>query len=46
MIINMCSSIALAELVRFHIFLQRRGISTLDYLREQDKVAKESKIKI
>jgi len=45
-VVNLGCSVALGELVRFHIFIQSIDITTLEYLRKKEKVSKISKINI
>ena len=41
---NLCSILGVSELLRFHIYLKCKNITTLDYLKLKDKVRRESKI--
>jgi len=45
-VVNLGTGLALGELVRLHIYLQIRGITTLEYLIEKDEVSKISKVKV
>lgn len=43
---NIIACIPLSELIRFHIQIIYQGISTLDYLRQNDEVSKVSKVNV
>ena len=43
---NIIACLPLSELIRFHIQIIYQGISTLDYLRQNDETKKESKVNV
>lgn len=42
----MFTFLALSELLRFHILLNYQGISTLEYLKQADKINRHSKVNV
>jgi hypothetical protein len=45
-LINSGTLIGVSELLRFHILLGFKGITTLEYLKNADKVSKNSKVNV
>jgi hypothetical protein len=45
-VINAVTLLAVSELLRFHILLNFQGLTTLDYLKMQNKVSKESRVNV
>ena len=41
--INVLSTLPLSELIRFHIKIRKSNITTFEYLKQQDKVKKQSR---